>query len=296
LKRLRIPGIVDLFHVDDPKEIKALANDPRVDRRFSTRTCPFNWLLLKRSLSVLSFNGIRFPTMMPKDSAKRAQDQSNLSAALDKQAAAIKSGPAELEPLANWVRGVGPDAQIGMLVQQLVGRLFVSDLIATRESWAAARILVTAPRSSNWPKMLWWFVTGKLRRAKRLLAGMVNNNLSAVNGIGIASHNLVKSFRHMRLLYSDAQLRPTLSGEAAASQCLFAPISLYRQATTAGESGGCPFSRNSLFVLAIGQAAKRDEDHSLVFMDHTWSRCPAASWVPALLEGVWVRALMSTGK
>lgn len=29
-------------------------------------------------------------------------------------------------PLANWVRGVGPDAQVGILVQQLLGQLFSS--------------------------------------------------------------------------------------------------------------------------------------------------------------------------
>jgi hypothetical protein len=222
LKRLKIPGIIDLVQVEDPKEIDALANDPRIDRQFNTRTCPLNWLLLKRSLSVLSFKGIRFPTMMPRGSAKRESDQLKLWTILNERATAIKTGPDELEPLANWVRGIGPDAQIGMLVQQLVGRQFSSHFIATPESWAAAVILVTAPRSPNWPKMLWWFVSGKVRRAKRLLAGMVDGNLSAVNGIGIATHNLVKSVRHMRLLHSDSRIRSTLSGEAAASQCLFA--------------------------------------------------------------------------
>ncbi len=61
MKRFHIPGFVDLFKVSDPKEIHALAQDPRVDRKFGLRTCPLNWFLLSRSLSVLSVDGDRFP-------------------------------------------------------------------------------------------------------------------------------------------------------------------------------------------------------------------------------------------
>jgi hypothetical protein len=291
LKKLKVPGLVDLFEVNDPVEIKTLAHDPRFDRRFETRTCPINWLLLKRSLKVLSFGGRRFPTMMPRDDAQRALRQQELWNALSERAAAIRSGPDELEPLANWVRGVGPEAQLGILVQQLLGQLFSSDFVATQESWSAAETLVAAPRSKNLLRMAWWFVTGKVSRSKRLLAGMVNGDLSAVNAIGIAVHNVVKSIRHMRLLYSDAGRRSSLSAEAAAEQSLFAPVSIYRQATVSGQLDGCPFSRDSLFVLAIGEASQHAEGRSLVFMDESWSRCPANVWVPAMLQGVWSRVL-----
>jgi len=290
MKRLRVPGLIDLFEVSEPTEIKALASDPRLDRRFETGTCPINWLLLKRSLMVLSFEGRRFPTMTPRGSAQRKLDQQELWTNLSEKASAITSGPDELEPLANWVRGVGSETQPGILVQQLLGRLFSSKFVATEESWSAAKILVAAPRSKNLPNMLWWFVSGKVRRAKRLLAGMVNEDLSAVNAIGIAAHNVVKSIRHMRLLYADADARSNLSTEAAAEQCLFAPVSVYRQALAAGQLGDCPFSRNSLFVLSIGEASQQAEGRPLVFMDESWSRCPANVWVPAMLQGVWKRA------
>jgi len=290
MKRLRVPGLIDLFEVSEPTEIKALASDPRLDRRFETGTCPINWLLLKRSLMVLSFEGRRFPTMTPRGSAQRKLDQQELWTNLSEKASAITSGPDELEPLANWVRGVGSETQPSILVQQLLGRLFSSKFVATEESWSAAKILVAAPRSKNLPNMLWWFVSGKVRRAKRLLAGMVNEDLSAVNAIGIAAHNVVKSIRHMRLLYADADARSNLSTEAAAEQCLFAPVSVYRQALAAGQLGDCPFSRNSLFVLSIGEASQQAEGRPLVFMDESWSRCPANVWVPAMLQGVWKRA------
>jgi hypothetical protein len=161
LKRRKVPRLVDLFEVNDPAEIKSLDRDPRLDRRFETNTCPINWLLLSRSLKVLSFGG-RFPTMMPRDDAQRAKRQQDLWNALSERATAIKDGPDELEPLANWVRGGGSEAQLGMLVQQLLGQLFSSLLVVTQESWTAAKTLVAAPRSKNLPKMAWWFITGKL--------------------------------------------------------------------------------------------------------------------------------------
>jgi hypothetical protein len=291
MKRQTIPGLMDVLEVDDPSEIKALASDPRLDRRFDAGGCPINRFLLKRSLMVLSFGGRRLPTMMPRDDAQRAKGQKELWTALSEKASAIQAGPDELEPLANWVRDGDSDAGPGIMVQQLLGQLFSSDFVATPESWAAALTLVAAPRSKNLPKMLWWFVIGKVRRAKRLLAGMVNDDLSAMNAIGIAAHNIVKSLRHMRVLYADLGVRSSLTAQTAAEQCLFAPVSLYRQATAAGQLNGCQFSRDSLFVLAIGEASQRAEGRSLVFMDDIWSQCPANLWVPAMLQGVWRRAV-----
>jgi hypothetical protein len=119
---------------------------------------------------------------------------------------------------------------------------------------------------------------------------MVNEDLSAVNAIGIAVHNVVKGVRHMRSLYADAGPRSSLSPENAARQCLFAPASLYRQAVGAGRLGACPFGKKSLFIFEIGKARQREGGQSLVFMDGTWSRCPAADWVPAMFEGLWRRA------
>ena len=195
---------------------------------------------------------------------------------------ATRLGPEELDPLSRWIRGEGSESQVGIHTQQLLGRLFLLGFVATEESWAAAKILVAAPRSRKIFTVLWWFATGKLRRSKHLLARMVNEDLSAVNAIGIAVHNVVKGLRQMRILYADGDKRSTLSPGSAARQCLFAPVSLYRQAADAGQLGDCPFSRNSLFVFEIGKASRREEGLPLVFMGDTWSQCPAAEWVPGI--------------
>jgi hypothetical protein len=173
LKRIRIPGFIDVFHVDDPQEIIDLNRDVRIDRRFNLRWPILNRLIVKRALNVLSFAGNRFPTMIARDSASRASAQAKTGAALDARTAAVRQGPEELEGLAAWLRGSGPDTQVGIAVQQVVGRLFSPTFAATQQSWDAAKILVTAPRSPNVVRTVWWILSGKLHRAKRLLAGMV---------------------------------------------------------------------------------------------------------------------------
>jgi len=49
--------------------------------------------------------------------------------------------------------------------------------------------------------------------------------------------------------------------------------------------------RGSLFFLELGSASKGAANRDLVFLNQSWSRCPAEKWVPALLEGVWTRVL-----
>jgi hypothetical protein len=114
LKRHHIPGVLDVFETSDPQEIEAINADPRFDRKFDSRACPLNWLLLKRSLSVLSYAGNRFPTMKPRESNSRKSDQEALWNRLDLKVPQVKLGPEELEPLSDWVRGHGAEESLGM--------------------------------------------------------------------------------------------------------------------------------------------------------------------------------------
>ena len=56
-----------------------------------------------------------------------------------------------------------------------------------------------------------------------------------------------------------------------------------------GAISGCPFKKGKLFVLSIGSATQGRRNRDLVFLSKSWSRCPADTLVPALLEGVWHR-------
>jgi hypothetical protein len=295
LKPHRIPGVVDVIHLADPTEIIEVNRDPRFDRQFNLHLPLLNWLIVKRVLAVLTFANHRFPTITSRDNASRAAAQAKLGQTLDAQADAIRQGPPELSALVAWLQNSNPvpDEQLGIAIQQVVGQLFSPTFKATPESWHAAKILVTAPRSPNILRTLWWFASGKLHRAKQLLAGMVNNDLSAVNGIGIGAHNIVNTMIQMKRLYSDPATKNSVSAEEAVRRSLAAPVSLLRQSTTSGAIRGCPFSKATLFILEIGQASKLPGGASLVFMDHSWSGCPAANGTPAMLEGVWKRATAS---
>jgi len=46
-------------------------------------------------------------------------------------------------------------------------------------------------------------------------------------------------------------------------------------------------------ILGLGSASKGAGNRDLVFLSQSWSRCPAEKWVPALLEGVWTRVLVT---
>ena len=87
--------------------------------------------------------------MMSRGSVERASAQAKLGEALNAKASSVREGPEELEKLASWIKGLGSDSEVSVLVQQVVGQLFTPTFIATQESWEAAKILVAAPRSSN---------------------------------------------------------------------------------------------------------------------------------------------------
>jgi hypothetical protein len=293
MKRTYFPGITDVVVVTDPVEIRAVSNESRLDRDFAGHAPIRNRQRLRRMLRIFSVNGRLFPTMLPRTDPSRAAAQDELWARLSCKADEVKRGPVELEPLAEWVRGVGNAKQLGLLVQQSVGRLFVETFTATDESWAAACLVLEAASSSSVLKMLGWRISGRLERAKTLLASMVNGDLAAVNGIGVALHHIVDGLHKMRQLAADPALRSSITTDAAVDECLFAPTTVVRQAKSSGEVSGCPFKKGSLFILGLGSASKGAANRELVFLSQSWSRCPAEMWVPALLEGVWRRVLAS---
>jgi hypothetical protein len=119
--------------IHDPALIRDIAGDPNFDRDFDQPVSSRNTSSLQRMSWVFSVNGKRFPTMCPRTDAQRAAAQDELWARLNAITQEIKSGPDELEPLAQWVRGTWAEDRIGPLVQQSVGRLFVSDFTSTEE-------------------------------------------------------------------------------------------------------------------------------------------------------------------
>lgn len=185
--------------------------------------------------------------------------------------------------MGEWLRGIGSAERLGLLVQQSVGRLFVETFTATDDSWTAAGTVLEAAGSSSIFKMPGWRISGRLDQAKTLLASMVNEDLAAVNGIGVALHHVVDG--SLPAIQSCA----CSTTDAVVGECLFAPTTVVRRAKTSGEVGDCPFKRGSLFILGLVSETKGAANRDLVFLRGSWSRCPAERWVPGL--GVWTRVL-----
>jgi len=289
MKRTHFPGIIDIVVVTDPAEIRTISTDSRFDREFIGHGPVRNVLRLRKMLRIFSFNGKLFPPMLPRAYPGRAAAQDELWLRLNVKADEVEHGPAELEPLAEWVTGIGTADKLDLLVQQCIGRLFVERFTATEESLAAARMVREAASSSNVPKMLAWRISGRLERAKSLLASMVNGELAGVVAMINGRQLIVDGLHKMRQLAADPSIRSSITTDAVVDECLFSPLTAVRQAKISGEVGGCPFRKGSLFILGLRNASKGAANRDIVFLSQSWSRCPAEKWVPALLVGVWTR-------
>ena len=166
MKRTYFPGITDIVVITDPVEIRTVSNDERFDRDFAGHGPVRNVLRLRKMLRIFSLNGRLFPTMLPRTNPGRAAAQDELWSRLNVKADEVKHGPAQLEPLAEWVRGIGTAEKLGLLVQQSIGRLFVETFTATEESSAAASMVLEAASSSNVLRMLGWRISGRLGRGQ----------------------------------------------------------------------------------------------------------------------------------
>jgi hypothetical protein len=295
MKRIRIPGIVDIVSSDDAAEIEALAQDPKLDRAYADHSIPVNGKILQRVQDTLQIVGKPFPTVAPRCAEGRATAQEALWKRLNAMAPAYSAGPNELESLAAFVRGEGSADACGPLVQQVVGSLFAPNFEATEDSWNAALVLDQAPRTMNLALLAWWALTKKVDRAKQLLSDMVDGDLAAVHAIGVALHNIVNGVTFMRELYGDPSSRTTLSPEAAGSRCLFAPATVLRQPTDTDNSTSGDLETGTLVLLSLQAANAKTPNANLAFLRNTWSQCPAEQWVPALLEGIWLRACNPQG-
>jgi hypothetical protein len=287
-RHLRIPGLIDQVSVEDPSEIRSLAENPRLDRQFQVNGPLINRLVTRRIRSILTHGGRRLPAVAPRGDPERARAQIELKQRLDAMAAA----PCDQETLAMLaarVRGLGEDPALGVLAQQAVGRLFAPDYVANDRTWAAALTLDKAIRTRNPILSLIWHLTGRAQQATRVLAEGVNGDVAGIHATGIAVHNLVRGFERMRGLWADA-MTPSASANSACDQCLFAPESVLRQATSSAETPIMNSRPGTLVLLKLEAARPYAPD--LTFMIHSWAQCPAATVVPALLRAVWQRALV----
>lgn len=286
-RALRIPFLVDLIRTDDPVQIRAFAQDQRLDRCFTSTGPLLNRLLTRKVRRVLALDGVPLPSVASRNDQERAYAQAELQARLN-AAAAGRFDDDSIVNLAKAVCAHKDAPTLELAVQEAVGRLFAVDYRATDDSWAAARLLDQAAHSMNPLKAIYWRLTGRITQAQGVLAAKVHNDRAGVHATGIAIHNLVRGFAYMRTLLPSTNM---LRRDNVVARCLKAPESVLRQASFKSPVRGDGIEPGTLVVLDLDAAQQRDAAPEIVFMANSWSQCPAAAWVPALLGAVWDRAL-----
>ena len=290
-RSLRIPGLIDLIRTDARSEIRDLAVDGRLDRRFEARGPLINRILLHRVRSVLRVDGAPLPAVAPRGDARRAGAQDTLRRRLDPAVGIPLWDEETIIGLVGAVRDTSGAPALGPATQHAVGRLFVADYRSSSKSWAAAVVLNTAVQTRNPLRALFLTASGRLRELRALLAELVNGDLAGVHATGIAVHNLVRGFERMRELWNEPRWRVRSATDAVVAQCLFAPPSVLRQATVPGATIAGAVRPGTLVMLQLDAAQQRTPGPDVEFMVGSWAHCPAAAFVPALLRVVWERAL-----
>jgi hypothetical protein len=289
-RSLRIPWVVDLLRVDAGSDIAVLAGDGRLDRRFEPRGPLLNRILAWRVRNVLRVGDEPLPTVTSRQDMERARRQEQLRRRLDPALGHRLWDDETLAELADAVRGGNGARSIGPATQQAVGRLFVPGYRSSAGSWNAAGVLNTAVQTRNPLVSMLLHLSGRLRRSRQLLSGLVEKDAAGVHATGIAVHNLVRGFEHMRELWRDPRFRSRSAADAVVAKCLFAPPSVLRQATIPGDTVAGSVRAGTLVLLELDAAHARTPGPDIAFMADNWARCPAAAFVPALLRAVFERA------
>jgi hypothetical protein len=287
-KRIRIPGIVDIVRIEEPGAIAAAAHDPALDRDFSAGGGPLvNRIMSTRVRRILHVDGQPLPSLAPRLHPGRAEGQAALRTRLDGQVTDGKLAPDEVARLAAYVRGEMPAAQVGPLVQEVIGRQFTADYTGTSETFSAAKLLNDAPRNLNPLRALAWALTGAIGRARRLLAERVGGDTQAMHATTIAVHTLVRAVEAMRAIRGDPGLAKSLTTRAAVVRALRAPPSVLRRWSRRTSTAYGDLPAGTLAVLELDKARLSDPGGDVVFMVESWSHCPAFRWCETLLAAVW---------
>ena len=290
-QRIRVPGLVDLVLVADPSEIRALNEEPRLDRRFLPRGPLVNRLIAGRIRRWFQIKGQPLPSLAARGDQVRAERQRELAIALDPASGRALWSEQQLDHLASFVRGVGTHDGAAITVQEIVGRLFDPLYAADPESWKAATLIDRFRKGFSLVQII-WLITGRLRRARALLVKRAEQNRWTMHGTAIGVHGIVAALEQMRQLRAlpDAT---SLDDDAVLGRCLAPPGQVPR---TVEASFASPFvagemQPGALAILKLDAAKPSAPGPETVFMHGHWNCCPAEAFVTALLRSVWHRSL-----
>jgi hypothetical protein len=286
---IRIPGLVKLVMANKAAEILALNAANGIDRPLSGRGGPVNRAIGNKLEPFRAPSGESWPAFCSRFDPVRAAHSSEVAAKLADVPAQLRRLSGEIGELAAHVCGKPTARPAGMVVQQIVGRLFFDDYRASPQSYEAAKTLSS------------WLKAGPLRTFLMRLSGKVppavdavlthaRGNTACAHGTGIALHNIIESVELMRqLARSEGRLRQ-LGPDQAVAQTLRAPRHAVREARDGVCAGNVRVRERSIILLGVESARKHSSDPGIAFFVGQWNECPAHAFVPALLAEIWKTA------
>jgi hypothetical protein len=293
-RRIRVPGIVDVVLVSTPEEIRALDDQPAIDRDFIARGPLVNRLITGRIRRWFQIMGQLLPSLLPRGDPVRAARQQQLAASLDPAQGEPWWADEQIDSLAAYVRGGGSDERTAIVVQQIVGRLFDPLYRADRASWKAAK-MIDRFRDGFSPIQILWQITGQLRRARDLLVTRAKDDRWCMHGTAIGVHGIVQALAQMRRLRAH-WTASSLTDDAVLWRCLAPPTQVPRTAEAPVDTQfvANPLSVGTVVLLQLATAGPQAPDAEMVFMRGHWNACPARAFVTAFLLAVWRRSLQGT--
>jgi hypothetical protein len=289
-RRIRVPGLVDIVLVTEPEELRALDDDPKVDRNFAARGPLINRLITRRIRRWFHVNDQRLPSLVPRDDVVRAERQRQLFESLPPAGGRPVASAAQLDQLAAFVRGTSARDEAAVTVQEIVGRAFSPDYTADQNSWKASE-LIDRFRDGFSLREIFWRITGRLRRSRQLLIDRAQQDRWTMHGTAIGMHGVIQALDRMRDLRA-APDAASLGEDEVLARCLAPPRQVPRAVETmlATPAAAKNLQPGTLVMLRLRDAGPRAPRPETVFMHGHWNACPAQAFVTELVRAVWRRS------
>jgi hypothetical protein len=289
-----IPGIIRLVVVKRPGEVVAINDASMVQRSLSGRGGLANRSIAAKLAIFRTPDGDIWPAFRDRLDPLRAMRQEALEAALSDIELLLRRIAPEIAELGGYVRDGAADRNVGVIVQQAVGRLFFDDYAASDESYEAARTLQTW--LSAWPLRAYWIRrSGALQASLDRIMDLSRGDVACAHATALAMENIVRSIELMRQLACHDDNLAKIEPQDALAHSLRAPARVLREARDGGRAGPVRLPARSLVLVRVESSLRQHPVPSFAFFASAWNRCPAHSVVPALLAGVWQVARANAG-
>ncbi len=287
---ISIPGLVRLAIVRDPDELLRVNDAGTVTRPLSGRGGLFNRSVAAKLAAFRTADGDIWPAFRDRHDPLRAAHQTKLETTLSNVEALLERIAPEIAELGDYVGGGHAHRNMGVVVQQAVGRLFCANYVASEESYEAARTLQAW--LSAWPPRACWIkCSGALKASLDRIETASQRDMACAHATALALENLVKSTELMRELALHGDNLAKIEPPEAVIRTLRAPARVVREARDGDFIGLLRLRSRTLILLALEDAHQRHARNlGLAFFAGAWNQCPAHGLVPALLGKVWEAA------